>query len=543
MRKYTFSVNSTTLNKTLQCNFAAQLNYFDKMFKHLNIILFLSIIFLVTPFVGAATYYVSPAGSGTGTFSSPMAFSTAIAKALTAGDSVILRGGTYSLSTKQTISKSGSATNYLHIVSYADEIPVLDFRTQAYNSSNPGISLSGNYVHFKGLIIQGAGDNGMIITGNYNFIENCTFRWNCDSGLQLKTGSNNLIKNCDSYENFDYMTGGTSSPDYGGNADGFADKQYSNTGTNKYLGCRSWLNSDDGWDMYEKIGNAEIDSSWCYLNGPTEYDMSNHIRFKTDSAVWLYQFKNSNGKYVIKNYGNGNGFKVGGNYTANNVILRNCVSVKNKVKGFDQNNNNGTMTLYNCTGNGNNPDFGFSNSSYGALIVRNCASLNSLKTNQLAAKTVTQSNNNMQCAVSDFESIDHTQLLNPRKANGALPEIKYLHLTATSNLIDKGVDVGLPYVGNAPDLGAFENNLKTTIGEVYSDKLLKYSFSSSQKVLRIYHSTKRIRIFNSLGVALIDSNIDSELNNIDTNGWIPGVYILNIVLNEGKTITQKIQIY
>jgi hypothetical protein len=270
-------------------------------------ILFLSVYVFSLSYLSAVTYYVAPNGTGSGTFTSPMAFSTAIAKALTAGDSVILRGGLYSLSSKQTISKSGSATNFLHIVSYSDEIPVLDFRTQAYNSSNPGISLSGNYVHIKGLIIQGAGDNGMIITGNYNFIENCTFRWNCDSGLQLKTGSNNLIKNCDSYENFDYMTGGTSSPDYGGNADGFADKQYSNTGTNKYLGCRSWLNSDDGWDMYEKIGNAEIDSSWCYLNGPTEYDMSNHIRFKTDSAVWLYQFKNSNGKYVIKNYGNGNG--------------------------------------------------------------------------------------------------------------------------------------------------------------------------------------------------------------------------------------------
>jgi hypothetical protein len=517
------------------------------MFKRSIQTFLFSLFILTAPFVKATTYYVSPTGNGAGSFTSPMAFSTAIAKALTAGDSVILRGGMYSLSAKQTISKSGSSANYLHIVAFPDEIPVLDFRTQAYNSSNPGISLSGSYVHIKGLTIQGAGDNGMIVTGSYNFIENCTFRWNCDSGLQLKTGSNNLIKNCDSYENFDYMTGGTSSPDYGGNADGFADKQYQNTGTNKYFGCRSWLNSDDGWDMYEKIGNAEIDSSWCYLNGPVEFDMSNHIRFKTDSAAWFYKFKNSSGKYVVKNYGNGNGFKIGGNYTANNVILRNCVSVKNRVKGFDQNNNNGSMILYNCTGNGNTPDFGFSNSSYGTLIVRNCASLSSLKTNQLSAKTVTQSNNTwlsgFSCTVSDFESIDHTQLLNSRQANGALPEIKYLHLSSTSNLINKGVYVGLPFTGSAPDLGAFEYNPKTAVDIVYNEKSLHYSYSSVQKLLKVNQYTNRIRVINITGSVIFDFKTESEEFNINTNNWISGTYLLYMLTNEGNIQVEKVQIY
>ncbi len=497
--------------------------------------------------LSAVTYYVSPTATGTGTFASPMAFSTAIGKALTAGDSLILRGGMYSLSTKQTISKSGSATNYLHIVAFPDEVPVLDFRTQAYNSSNPGISLSGSSVHIKGLTIQGAGDNGMIVTGNFNFIENCTFRWNCDSGLQMKTGSNNLIKNCESYENFDYMTGGTSSPDYGGNADGFADKQYTNTGINKYLGCRAWLNSDDGWEMYERIGNSEIDSSWCYMNGPAEYDMTNHIRFKTDSATWFSKFKNANGRYVIKNYGNGNGFKVGGNYTANNVILRNCVSTKNKVKGFDQNNNNGSMTLFNCTGNANNPDFGFSNSSYGTLLVRNCASLTSGSSNKLAAKTVTQSNNSwltgFSCTASDFESTDYTQLLNPRQANGALPEIKYLHLTSTSNLINKGVDVGLPFIGSAPDLGAFEYNPKTAVDIVDNDKSLHYSYSSVQKLLKVNQYTNRIRVINITGIVIFDFKTESEEFNINTNNWISGTYLLYMVTNEGNIQVEKVQIY
>lgn len=507
----------------------------------------MSVFVFSANFLSAVTYYVSPSGNGTGSFASPMAFSSAIGKALTAGDSLILLGGMYSLSAKQTISKSGSANNYLHIVAYMDETPVLDFRKQVYSSSNPGISISGSYIHVKGLTIQGAGDNGMIVTGSYNFIETCTFRWNCDSGLQMKTGSNNLVKNCDSYENFDYKTGGTSSPDYGGNADGFADKQYTNTGTNKYIECRSWLNSDDGWDLYEKIGNTEIDSSWCYLNGPANYDVTNHIRFKTDSASWFYQFKNTSGRYIVKNYGNGNGFKVGGNYTASNVILRNCVAANNTVKGFDQNNNNGSMTLYNCTGFSNNADFGFANNSYGTLLIRNCASLSSRSSNKLSSKSVTQSHNTWNAGFSsatvDYFSIDHAQMLHPRQVDGSLPVIDFLHLSPMSNLIDKGTNIGLSFVGSAPDLGAFEYVPHTGVANITNNKPLQYIYNSTQKLLIVNHSCSRIRIINAIGIIIVDIKTESDNQIIITNNWFPGTYILRIETVDKQTLTQKIQIY
>ncbi|VBB48662.1 conserved exported hypothetical protein [uncultured Paludibacter sp.] len=437
-------------------------------------ICFLFLLFTVKTF--AVTYYVSPNGSAsaTGTISAPLTFTVAIAKSLTAGDSVIIRGGMYSFSTRQNISKSGSSTNYIHIVNYQGEVPVLDFRTQAYNSSNQGISLSGSYVHIKGLIIQGAGDNGMQVTGSNCEIENCTFRWNCDSGLQMKTGSNNLILNCDSYENFDYKTGGTSSPDYGGNADGFADKQYSNTGTNTYKGCRSWKNSDDGWDSYEKTGNTVYDSCWCYAMAPSSYDMTEHIRFKTDSATWFYQFKNASGRYIITNYGNGNGFKLGGNSTVNNTTLRNCVATGNKVKGFDQNNNAGAMVLYNCTSYLNGTNYGFSNSGVGTLLIKNSASLSGTNSNSFKTTSYTQSNNTwssgFSCSATDFVSLDGTQIVAERKTDGSLPEIDLLHLTSTSTMIDKGVDVGINFYGTAPDLGAFEYNPSTKVIRINSNE-------------------------------------------------------------------------
>ncbi|MFQ6036902.1 MAG: ankyrin repeat domain-containing protein [Sedimentisphaerales bacterium] len=43
-----------------------------------------------------------------------------------------------------------------------------------------------------------------------------------------------------------------------------------------------------------------------------------------------------------------------------------------------------------------------------------------------------------------------------RNPDGSLPESDFLRLAPGSDAIDAGTDVGLPFVGKAPDLGAFE---------------------------------------------------------------------------------------
>ncbi len=518
------------------------------MKKSVILLVFLSQTILFANHISATTYYVSPSGtsSATGTISNPYSFTTAIAKSLTAGDSIIVRGGMYSFSSTQSCSKSGSAVSFLHIVNYPGEIPVFDFRNQAYSSSNQGFKISGNYVHVKGLIIQGAGDNGMQVTGSNNKIENCAFRWNCDSGLQMKTGSNNLILNCDSYENFDYMSGGTTSPDYGGNADGFADKQYTNAGTNTYRGCRSWKNSDDGWDSYEKIGNTVYDNCWCYANGPASFDMTDHIRFKKDSAAWFSKFKDASNRYVVKNYGNGNGFKVGGNYTANNATLTNCVSVGNTVKGFDQNNNNGIMTLYNCTGYDNKPDYGFSNSGYGTLVIKNCATLNSRSSNSFRTKTVTQEynswNSGFACVSADFLSLESIQLINERQADGSLPEITLLHQTSTSGMIDKGTNVGLAFAGSAPDLGAFEYGVFTTVDNVRENEVIWVNYNTINKEIAILAETAEVDIYQLNGAKVYSLRKYSDQTIIPANEFGKGVYLIRAILKNGNMATKKILI-
>lgn len=517
------------------------------MKKSILFIAFVLSSFLAINSVSATTYYVSAEGtsSGAGTKSNPMSFTTAIGKSLTAGDSIIVRGGFYSFTTTQTWSKNGNSAKFITMINYADEIPVLDFSKQAYNSSNIGLKISGTYLHVKGLTIQGAGDNGMQVTGSYDKIENCTFRWNCDTGLQLKTGSDNLILNCDSYENFDYMSGGISSPDFGGNADGFADKQYSNPGTNTFKGCRAWKNADDGWDSYEKIGNTVYDSCWCFDMAPATFDMSKHIRFKTDSASWFYQFKSTN--FVIKNYGNGNGFKVGGNYTANNATLRNCVAVGNPVKGFDQNNNNGVMTVYNCTAYKNGYNYGFSNSSYGTLIIKNCASLSSSNSDRLSAKIVTQANNSWNsgfaCVSSDFVSLDVAQLYNSRNNDGSLPEISLLHQKSTSGMIDKGTNVGLDFVGAAPDLGAFEFVATTAVHSVNADShTVSVLYNNLSREISVIGDASAIDIYQVNGVKVISRKTQNNTTIISTTDFPKGIYLIRTHTLQGGVESNKILI-
>ena len=59
---------------------------------------------------------------------------------------------------------------------------------------------------------------------------------------------------------------------------------------------------------------------------------------------------------------------------------------------------------------------------------------------------------------SDFLSLDTTQILAARQADGSLAEGTLLRLAAGSPLIDAGTDVGLTYTSAAPDLGCYETD-------------------------------------------------------------------------------------
>lgn len=447
----------------------------------LRIVRFLSIILLtISPILLQATnYYASLTGTGNGSsIDSPCSLSAGLSKP-NAGDTLFLRGGQYDLTTTLKFTNSGTADKRVAMVAYADETPILDFRGQAYGAR--GVQFSGDYQYVRGITIRYTGKNAFYVSGSYSIFENCTTYGNGDTGFQLKNCCGNLVKNCDSYDNCDYQLGDLAAADYGGNADGFADKQYSNTGDpNVFDGCRAWNNSDDGWDFFQKVGNTEIRNSVCYKNGPAYYDMRDHPRYEVDKK-WFDQFAtpltviDADGNNItvsLENYtnlGNGNGFKVGGDYTVHNVVLTNCIAVQNTVKGFDQNNNVGSMTVYNCSAFENGRDYGFSDkvsndgTTHAELTIKNCVSLSSKAKNTFTTGQYLVSSNNswntsgVSCTAADFISTSNPEsVISARKADGSLPDITFMQLADGSYLIDAGVNVGLPYGGNAPDLGCFE---------------------------------------------------------------------------------------
>ena len=391
--------------------------------------------------LGAQTVYVATTGSDTsdGSFEHPFAtIPKAISVTTVPGESIYVRGGTYFPTGTINISRSGTSTNRYYLLSYPGERPLLNFSTEPYGSR--GIRVSGSYWHIKGFDITRAGDNGMNMSGSNNIIEFCSFSENYDTGLQLGGGaSNNQIINCDSYFNRDTTQG---------NADGFAPKLDVGSG-NYFYGCRSWQNSDDGWDGYLRPSNnirTTLENCWCFMNG------------------YL--------KTGLPSSGNGNGYKLGGGDNTNadslrhDMTLKNCLSFDNRVKGYDQNNNRGSMVLLNCTAYHNGTNYSISGpiASAESVVVRNCVALGSY--GSLGSYVIQGTNSWMPPFVvtnADFVSVDTTGVRGPRNPDGSLPDVAFMHLADGSDLIDSGTNVGLPFYGNAPDLGCFESNYPNSV--------------------------------------------------------------------------------
>jgi hypothetical protein len=422
--------------------------------------------------------YCSPDGTGSGTQSDPCSFTSGLNQISSAGDILWCKGGIYYINSNVSINKSGTKEQNICIFAVEGEEPIFDFRGTAYGTRGFTVSTQAQYLHIKGLTLRYAGKNAILMQGSYCTLERLNVYGNGDTGVQLKSGHSNLVLNCDSYDNFDYQLGGVGNADFGGNADGFADKQYSGGGGNTYRGCRAWNNSDDGWDFYQHVtgsyGPTIMENCICYNQGPATYDMRNHPRYNTDKA-WFDQFAGSGMEITTKkgtkvictlekyfDNGNGNGFKLGGDYTAHNVNLDHCLALWNASSGFDQNNNNGTMLVYNCTslsnGKTGNPiyNYGFTTSGNGDVTAVNCVSLDGLE-GFSCGKYTTYSNTwdtpELACTEADFESTDRNYALAPREADGSLPVTPLMYLKEGSKLIDAGVNVGLPFKGNGPDIG------------------------------------------------------------------------------------------
>lgn len=408
----------------------------------------------------AAEYYVSPTGSdaNAGTLAAPFATLQKGNDVAAAGDTVWLRGGKYENTKQIKLNKSGQSDGKrINFWAYQAEVPILDF--SKYVSTNtavdsPTILVSGSWLHLRGLEIangavgaSGAHSNDALRSegASNNVFERLDIHHNFGPGLFISKGNGgHLILNCDSHDNYDK----DGSQGDGQNADGFG-VHYQTSGPSTIIrGCRAWLDSDDGYDLISQEVPVVIEHSWAISNGY------------------------SNGGAGKPSSGNGNGFKAGSSDTGIRHVLQNNVAWKNRAAGFYANHSTGGNTWLNNTSYMNavqynllaspagDPDTTIVLSGALAHKMRNNIGFPNKNTNMSGVDSMFNTwDLSIAEASTDFVSTSDAGFMGPRQADGSLPSLDFLKLKAGSPLIDKGTDVGLPYAGSAPDLGADEYGL------------------------------------------------------------------------------------
>lgn len=443
-------------------------------------ILFLSALFTVA---SAKNYYVSPDGddNGSGSIDDPWAtwgyaFNSPYVKP---GDVVYFRGGVYPMTDNNlnwpytpgrgyTISVDGRVGDTVRFWAYPGEVPILDCDNvnpcDGYEHNDNYAIRAGdvNYVHFKGLVVRNVWqkcgtsevDGAFRLANSSNIIiENCSVYNTGGIGFKVASCDEVYFINCDSWNNCDALTSvPASNPVPGNDGSGFQDFNWTDEDFRVYFkGCRAWNCGDQGFSS-GSIGYTEYENCWSFNNGLLE--------------------------------GAGHGFKLGWiNETPLELkrYYHNCIAAYNRASGFTTNDQGypaQAMNLYNNTAYHNGYYDEWPNPVYGFWIY-NSSSMNTRELTRTLKNNISYKNesgpveigtgavctqeynswNNLpgvNITDSDFISLDSTGLSGARQSDGSLPDIDFLKLAPGSALIDAGTNVGLPYAGMSPDLGAYE---------------------------------------------------------------------------------------
>lgn len=435
--------------------------------------------------VWAAEVYIAPDGSDSndGTIDRPFATIQRAQHAVEPGDTVYLRGGTYTPTEEQIarferiwayvhyLDKSGEPGARINYWAYPGERPVFNFSLiKPENLRVTAFFVKGSWLHIKGLEVTGVQVTILTHTqsecfenqGSHNIFEQLSMHDNQAIGIYLVRGSDNLVLNCDAYNNWDY----TSQNGRGGNVDGFGGHLRAGGTNNVFRGCRAWFNSDDGFDAINSAEAVIFENCWAFYNG-----------FSTS----------------FQSLGDGNGFKSGGHAgtAVENLpdpiprhVTRYCLAVRNKANGFYANHHIGALAWFHNTAYRNPVNYNMlcrleDNATdvpgYAQTMKNNLGYQGGTEVANLAPEGNRVGFNYFTLPVTvtdeDFLSLDESLLTQPRQANGDLPEVAFARLAPGSDLIDQGADLGDPYHGEAPDLGAFETGPNAALHPVRFHRL------------------------------------------------------------------------
>lgn len=457
-----------------------------------------------------SVYYVATDGddSAAGSKERPFATLNKANVVVQPGDTVWIRGGVYNL--KDTVyyqryqmtagillTASGESDDKrIYYFAYPGERPIFDGANLLIGQAckNKGtidsvmttspIVVAAKYLHLKGFEVRNTpmkcnSNSGIFLYASKHIIlEQIDSHHNAGPGIFIHDGASggggHLVLNCDAHDNYD-PTGWQGD---GENADGFGVHYQYDGDTTRFVGCRSWWNSDDGYDVLAQEFPVIVENSYAMGNG--------YIEYGTKMPLGV----------------NGHGFKMGYSRTgAGHHIIKNCVAWNNVANGFYSNYTNAGSTWINNTAYKNGDrSFGMASTTYDAdlnrtadvmplfgdnahVLKNNIAFPN--KNSQIEScwmKDATHDvyvdcpagenntwNFNLDLTEDDFESLDDPSMtvtgedlskipgiLGPRNADGSIPNVGFLKLKEGSRAIDKGEDVGMPFAGAAPDLGAYE---------------------------------------------------------------------------------------
>jgi hypothetical protein len=438
---------------------------------------------LISLALSAKTIYVSTTGSDSdaGTLAAPYLTIQYAIDQLREGDTLFIRSGVYyPTSYVQIDTYSGTESNPICVFGYPSDVlagnkPVIDC-DNLYQSS--GLALEDvDYWILKDFDVRNARQDGATVDMRgvqaygclYVYFINIGSYGHGGPGFELSNagGTHQTIGyfiNCDSYNNCDTISDGNDADGFGNNGyywwtgDSINMRLEDTTKWVKgyYINCRAWNNSDDGF------GHAY--GSYAYHEN-------------------CYSINNGN---VVGMTGDGRGFTVGHQYYTppdNQYTFTNCLSAYNGRTGFRINSSGeiyssnvkfyNNTALYNHSGFNtnvvdglethpviyrNNIAFPHDDSigwwpDYDAAFVLDPAFYPTYDHNSWDIEGIT-------LTADDFILLDTTGCTAPRQVDGSLPDNDfynyYGHLSPTSDLIDVGINVGLPFGGSAPDLGAFE---------------------------------------------------------------------------------------
>lgn len=379
----------------------------------------------------ATTFFVATNGSDSnpGTQSSPFRSLTKAQSVAVSGDTVSIRGGTYS---SFTIAGSDANYNFVHNITksgityaaFTGETPIFNFSsiTTAKRVAAFHIASGVSNVTFRGFQVTGVPVGSQKqsecfrIEGNAAF-DRVTCHDNAANGFYFTTNGSGSCTNCDSFNN---IGAGTSL----GNTDGFGAHAHGVV----FTSCRSWHNSDDGYDCISSTNSNTFDHCWAYN---------------------------------MTAGGDSNGFKVGGYGLTGTVanpmpshIVKFCLSANNNAHGFYANHQPGKSSDWT-----NNTAFNNRSANYDMLeqvsstdrtdipgtreVLHNNIAFTGTTIINENVPTANKTNNSwtksgVSVSSADFQSTDATQMDNTRHSDGTLPTITFMHLASGSDLAGLG---------------------------------------------------------------------------------------------------------